>query len=146
MAILVDTNILLRSVQLEHPMNASAVRALAVLMEREEPLVVSIQNIAEFWSAATRPEANNGLGFSIEEARDELLKLEEFFEVVHENPTSSATWKELIIGNRVRGVQAHDARLAAVMKAHGISQIVTFNGADFTRYAGIEPMHPENIK
>jgi predicted nucleic acid-binding protein len=72
MAILVDTNILLRSVQPEHPMNASAVRALAVLMEREEPLVVSIQNIAEFWSAATRPEANNGLGFSIEEARRAL--------------------------------------------------------------------------
>jgi predicted nucleic acid-binding protein len=51
MAILIDTNILLRSVQPEHPMNASAVRALAILMEREERLVVSIQNIAEFWSA-----------------------------------------------------------------------------------------------
>jgi predicted nucleic acid-binding protein len=145
MAILIDTNILLRSVQPEHPMNASAVRALAILMEREERLVVSIQNIAEFWSAATRPEVNNGLGFSIEEAREELVRLEEFFDVVHESPTSYAAWKELIIENRVSGVQVHDARLAAVMKANHISQIVTFNAADFKRYAGIDPLHPDKI-
>jgi predicted nucleic acid-binding protein len=146
MAILVDTNILLRSVQPDHPMSASAVRALAVLLEREEPLVVSIQNIAEFWSAATRPEANNGLGFSIEEARDELRRLEEFFEVLHESLASYAAWKELLVENRVSGVQVHDARLVAVMKASGIRQIITFNIGDFARYAGIEPVHPDKIQ
>jgi predicted nucleic acid-binding protein len=145
MAILIDTNILLRSVQTEHPMNASAVRALAILMEREEPLVVSIQNMAEFWNVATRPEVNNGLGFSIEEARDEVSKVEEFFEVLHENPASYSAWKELVIENRVSGVQVHDARLVAVMKAHDIRQIVTFNTVDFTRYGGIEPIHPDTI-
>jgi predicted nucleic acid-binding protein len=145
MAILVDTNILRRSVQPEHPMNATAVRALARLMEREEPLVVAIQNIAEFWNTATRPEANNGLGFSIEETRDELAKLEDFFEVLPENPASYAAWKELIVENRVSGVQVHDARLVAVMKAYNIRQIVTFNTSDFVRYAGIEPIHPDKI-
>jgi predicted nucleic acid-binding protein len=78
MAILIDTNLLLRSVQPAHAMHASAVRALAALMEREEPLVISIQNVAEFWNTATRPESNNGLGYSIEEARDEVLKLRVF--------------------------------------------------------------------
>jgi len=146
MAILIDTNILLRSVQPEHPMNASAVRALAILMEREEPLVVSIQNIAEFWNTATRPEANNGLGFSIEETRDEVFKLEEFFAVLHENDASYAAWKDLVVENRVSGVQVHDARLVAVMKAHDIRRIVTFNTSDFTRYDGIEPIHPDKIK
>jgi hypothetical protein len=53
MAILVDTNILLRSVQPDHPANATGVSALATLIEREEPLVVAIQNIAEFWNVAT---------------------------------------------------------------------------------------------
>jgi len=145
MAILIDTNILLRSVQPDHPMNNTAVRALSILIEREEALVVSIQNLAEFWNAATRPEANNGLGFSVEEARDELVKLEEFFEVVHENPASYTAWKELIVENRVSGVQVHDARLVAVMKAYGIRQIVTFNTADFMRYARIEPIHPDKV-
>ena len=146
MAILVDTNILLRSVQPDHPMHASAVRALAALLEREESLVVAIQNLAEFWNAATRPEASNGLGFSIEEARDEFLKLEEFFEVLHENQTSYTAWKELLVENRVSGVQVHDARLVAVMKAYNIRQIVTFNTTDFTRYVGIESLHPDNIR
>lgn len=47
MAILIDTNVLLRSAQPTHPMNSSAIRALAVLMEQGERLVVSIQNLAE---------------------------------------------------------------------------------------------------
>ncbi|HEV2201332.1 MAG TPA: type II toxin-antitoxin system VapC family toxin [Bryobacteraceae bacterium] len=146
MAILVDTNVLLRAVQPGHPMNGPAVQALAVLMEREEPLVVSVQNIAEFWNAATRPESNNGLGFSIEQAQEELLKLEGFFEVLPENAVSYSAWKELLVENRVSGVQVHDARLVALMKAYAIRQIVTFNTSDFARYAGIEAIHPDKIQ
>ena len=46
---------------------------------------------------------------------------------------------------RVSGVQVHDARLAAVMKAHGIARIVTFNASDFDRFADIEALHPDEI-
>jgi predicted nucleic acid-binding protein len=45
----------------------------------------------------------------------------------------------------VIGVQVHDARLVSVMKAYDIRQIVTFNTGDFTRYAGIEPIHPDKV-
>jgi predicted nucleic acid-binding protein len=95
MRILVDTNILLRAAQPSHPMHASAVRAMEILMEREEPLVVTVQNIAEFWNAATRPSANNGLGFTIEEAQEELSRIEVFFEIISENMDSYAAWKTL---------------------------------------------------
>jgi hypothetical protein len=40
-------------------------------MEREEPVAMTIQNVAEFWNAATRPAQENGLGFTIEEAQEE---------------------------------------------------------------------------
>jgi predicted nucleic acid-binding protein len=63
MPILIDTNILLRSVQPSHPMHAVAVRALETLLAGDEPLCIAIQNVAEFWNAATRPVAYNGLGF-----------------------------------------------------------------------------------
>jgi hypothetical protein len=43
----------------------------------------------------------------------------------------------------VSGVQVHDARLATVMKAYGISRIVTLNVKDFARYSEIEAVHPE---
>jgi predicted nucleic acid-binding protein len=74
MPILIDTNVLLRSVQPTHPMHPRAVRALEVLMKRQEPLVVALQNVAEFWNAATRPTDKNGLGLTIEEAQANLRR------------------------------------------------------------------------
>ena len=118
---------LLRSVQPSHPMHAVAVRALEVLMKKEEPLVIAVQNVAEFWNAATRPAVNNGLGFTIEEALAELVRIEGFFGIVTENAASYAAWKALVVERRVSGVQVHDARVAAVMKAYGVTRIVTFN-------------------
>ena len=145
MAVLIDTNILLRSVQPSQPMHTVAVRALEVLMEREEPLAIAVQNVAEFWNAATRPSVNNGLGFTIEEAHAELARIEGFFQILTESAASYATWKTLLLDCRVSGVQVHDARLAAVMQNNGIAQIVTFNVADFTRFPGIEAVHPGKI-
>ena len=31
------------------------------------------------------------------------------------------------------------------MKVHGITQIVTFNTDDFTRYSGIDVIHPAKL-
>jgi predicted nucleic acid-binding protein len=145
MPILIDTNILLRSVQPSHPMHAGAVHALEVLMKREEALVIALQNVAEFWNAATRPIVHNGLGFTIEEAQEELTKLEGFFRILTEDAASYAAWKTLLIANRVSGVLVHDARLVAVMKTYGIAQIVTFNVSDFARFSEIEAVHPDSI-
>jgi predicted nucleic acid-binding protein len=136
---------LLRAAQPGHPMHRSAVRALETLLAREVPLVVAVQNIAEFWNAATRPVANNGLGFIIEETQEELARIEVFFEVIGETPESYAAWKALVVSHRVSGVRVHDARLAAVMQAHNVARILTFNVRDFARFPGIEAVHPDGI-
>jgi predicted nucleic acid-binding protein len=145
MARLVDTNLLLRSVQPSHPMHAVAVRALERLMAQEEALYITIQNVAEFWNAATRPIAQNGLGLSVEQARKEIDRLEEFFEILSESISSYEEWKMLLSSKRVSGTQAHDARLVAVMRVNGIAKIVTFNVQDFTRFDGIEAVHPADV-
>jgi predicted nucleic acid-binding protein len=118
MPLLIDTNVLLRAVQPSHPMHARATRALEVLLHRGETLVITLQNIAEFWNAATRPVSDNGLGFTLEEARKEVAQLEEFFQVLIENPASFAMWKSLLTKNRVAGVRVHDARLVSVMTTY----------------------------
>lgn len=41
--------------------------------------------------------------------------------------------------------QVHDARLVALMQAHGITHILTLNGSDFTRYPGITPVDPASL-
>jgi hypothetical protein len=37
---------------------------------------------------------------------------------------------------------AHDARLVAAMIVHGVTHLLTFNGADFARYSGIRITDP----
>jgi predicted nucleic acid-binding protein len=115
------------------------------LLAGPEPLCIAVQNVAEFWNAATRPHTLNGLGMTIEQAAEAVKRLEDFFEIVSESPASYAAWKTLLTTHRVSGAQVHDARLAAVMKAAGIARIVTFNVKDFSRFAGIEAVHPDEI-
>jgi predicted nucleic acid-binding protein len=62
MSYLVDTNILLQSVQHSHPMQPAAVRAVDELAARGERPSIIPQNLIEFWAVATRPIGNNGLG------------------------------------------------------------------------------------
>ena len=145
MATLIDTNILLRSVQPSHSMHAVALAALENLMKKEELLVMTVQNVAEFWNVATRPGNNNGLGFTIEETQISVARLESFFQILSEDVTSYATWKTMLTDRRITGAQVHDARLAAVMKVHGIGRIITFNISDFARFPEIEAVHPDAI-
>jgi hypothetical protein len=79
MAFLIDTNILLRSLQPHHPHCSIAERALAVLRSRDETLHLAVQNLIEFWAVATRPETENGLGMSIETVVGELTVLKRLF-------------------------------------------------------------------
>lgn len=76
MSFLVDTNILLRSAQPTHSLSLQATRAVSRLMKAGETLYFCSQNIAEFWNVATRPSEGNGLGFTPEEAWQEVRSIE----------------------------------------------------------------------
>jgi len=65
MAIPVDTNILVRAVERNHPMMRTARLSVRALVQKGEELCVTPQNIAEFWNVCTRPANLNGLGNSI---------------------------------------------------------------------------------
>ena len=64
MAILIDTNVLLRSLYPDHPHHSGAENALTVLRLRGETLCVAPQNLIEFWAVATRSRDDNGLGMT----------------------------------------------------------------------------------
>lgn len=145
MSYLVDTNVLLRLVQKNHPMRPAARRALLALRRGGEELCVIPQNIIEFWAVATRPLTSNGLGLTADEAAKETRKLKRIFSLRPDSPAIFAEWEALVIRHQVAGKQAHDARLAAAMKAHGISHILTFNTDDFKRFTGITPVSPQSV-
>jgi len=96
----------------------------------------------EFWVVATRPVGQNGLGLSIPEAASELMRLKSMFPLLPDAPAIYEIWENLVIQYQVSGKPAHDARLVAAMQVHGITAILTFDRTGFSRYSGIEVVHP----
>jgi predicted nucleic acid-binding protein len=131
--ILVDTNVLLRQLEPQHAHHQAAVDATMRLLGSGEPMHVTPQVIAEFWSAATRP-GQNGLGLDPDTVAGAIDRVEETFTLLPDDPAIHEHWKQLVKTHRVIGNRAFDARLVAVMLVHKIERILTFNTEDFVRY------------
>jgi predicted nucleic acid-binding protein len=86
MSFLVDTNVLLRSIEPHHPLNKDAVDAVSALLRASENVLILPQIVAEFWNVATRPKDKNGLGLSIVEVEVEVAQLEEILQVLPDIP------------------------------------------------------------
>lgn len=146
MAYLIDTNVLLRSVDPNHSMYNDATNAISLLRNQGERLCIVPQNLIEFWNVYTRPANKNGLGHTVEEAREEIRRLKAFFILVADTASIYDQWEQLVEQYQVKGVNVHDARLTAAALVHGLSHILTFNIEDFNRYANkITPVHPTSI-
>ena len=144
-SVLVDTNVLLRWISLDDPGHPPAVAAVDALRDRGDEMYVTPQNLVEFWGVATRPHSANGFAMDGATARGELEKIEELFKLAPDLPSVYPAWRRLVAAGGVSGKQVHDARLAAVMIAHGISHILTFNTGDFERYPGVTAVHPAEV-
>ena len=75
MRVLLDTNVLLRAVEPRHVHHVASAQAIDAMRKAGHELVIVPQVIYEFWSVATRPIENNGLGMSSGEAADELASI-----------------------------------------------------------------------
>ena len=128
-----------------HEHHKAAVESVARLLERGETVYFAPQNISEFWNVITRPVANNGLGFSISQALAEVEKIEQILTLLPDSPAAYAEWKRLVVKHSVIGVQVHDTRLIASMNVYGVARLLTFNSADFFRFADIEVLLPASI-
>src|SRR3954447_1714254 len=83
MLVLLDTGILLRLLDPTDPHYGTVRGAVRVLRARGDTLVISAQNVAEFWNVCTRPAAaRGGLGLSVAECDRRLRLLERLFPVV----------------------------------------------------------------
>ncbi|MBX9257628.1 type II toxin-antitoxin system VapC family toxin [Desmonostoc muscorum CCALA 125] len=135
MMYLVDTNFLLRFVDRSSSINPIVRNVRKKLTSNGEQLTITPQNCIEFWNVATRPAAKNGLGLTPPYANRLLQIIERLFPLLPDTPAIYPEWRRLVVTYSVSGVQVHDARLVASMKANGVTHILTFNTSDFTRYA-----------
>ena len=146
MIVLADTGILLRLYDTADPLHAIVDRAVFALQARGDDMVTSAQNVSEFWNVCTRPAtARGGLGLESAETDRRLLLIEAAFALLPEPVAAYSIWRQLVVTHAVQGKQVHDARLSALMLAHGISHILTLNATDFARYPGIVPIAPASF-
>ena len=143
--ILADTNILLRGVEPGHPSHIVAANATYSLGKQGDLICVFPQNLIEFWNVCTRPEQQNGLGWSADRADQELERLETIFTVLPDSPSIYPEWKALVRENSVLGKQVHDARIVAAMNVHGLKDLLTFNVKDFKRFQHITLIDPDSL-
>jgi predicted nucleic acid-binding protein len=140
--VLVDTSLLARTLQPHHELCLLAKKAIDEFRLQGRRLYLVPQNLVELWVVATRPVGQNGLGLSIADAASELTRLKRMFPLLPDTPAIYQVWENLVIQYQVSGKPAHDARLVAAMQVHGLTAIFTFDSTGFSRYAGIEVVHP----
>ena len=145
MSYVVDTNVLARTVHKNHPMQPVAKAAIKNLLDQGEILFVFPQSLYEFWVMATRPEDANGFGMSVAEATNKIADFEMMLTMKLDQPSIYAEWKRLVTQHSVMGKPAHDARIVAAMKVHGITHLLTFNVGDFKRFPNITVVSPNEV-
>lgn len=145
MSYLVDTNIFLRVANPADPRRAECVAVLDLLRGAEDDSFTCAQVLIEYWVTATRPTDVNGLGLDAAQSARNLDLMVSMFPCLPEPSDMAQRWRQVVEANGVLGKPAHDARLVALMQAHGISNILTLNVNDFTRYQEITPITPAEV-
>jgi predicted nucleic acid-binding protein len=144
--LLLDSNVILRVYQEDHPQHGTALFAISLLAADGVRLCVLPQILVEFWAVSTRPVlALNGLGFSTEQAVFAVETIKENLTLLEDTGSLFERWQLLVAKHRVSGKATHDARIVAAMLEHGETSILSFNQADFTRYPNINVVHPGDV-
>lgn len=145
MAVLVDSNILLRALHPAHPHYAAAENSVAALRLRNETLCIAPQILIEFWAVATRPRDDNGFGLSPDRVATELVSLRRLFRLLPSGPEVLETWQRIVMLRGIIGKQTHDAHLVAIMEVHSVQSVLTFNVSHFTRFPNITVLNPAQV-
>lgn len=145
MEYLADTNIILRLAETAHPMHGIALKAITKLFADGINLCLFPQNLIEFWNVATRPADKNGLAWTAAQTDAEVAVLENTFTVLLDTSAIYSEWRRLVAAHSVLGKQVHDTRIVAAMNVHRVTNLLTFNTADFKRFSGIVLIDPTII-
>lgn len=142
---LLDSNILLRMSKSDDVQHPAIVRALSVMVGQGVRLCYTSQTLGEFWNASTRPLDRNGFGLTVPETAQLAHVIERDFELLPDSRATHECWRDLLVAHEIRGVQVHDARIAASMYVHHVGSLLTLNARDFIRFERLRAVHPADV-
>jgi len=79
------------------------------------------------------------------EALQEVSNIEKSLTLLPDVPAIYSAWKQIVAAHQVRGVKVYDARLAAIMSVYAVESLLTFNPADFERFASVRAIQPSSL-
>lgn len=134
--VFIDTNVLVYANQTRSPRHAEAVALLDRVKAAGAPLWTSAQVLREYLAVVTRPQGELAalpMAIAIERVRFFAQR----FWLAEDGPAVRVRLLDLLSAYPVGGKQVHDANIVATMLANGITRLLTFNVADFRRFAGL---------
>lgn len=134
--VFIDTNVLVYATHTTAFEHAAARAALARLEAEGSDMWVSLQVLREYLAAVTRPQATSPalpMGTAIADVR----RFRQVFDVAEDRTAVLGRLLALLGAHSGAGRQVHDTNIVATMIERGIYRLLTFNSADFRRFAGI---------
>jgi predicted nucleic acid-binding protein len=134
--VFVDTNVLVYATQASSTQHAVAQTLLHTPEAAGIPPWISDQILREFLAAVTRPQPvlpPMPMALAIEQAKF----FSQRFWIAVDGPAVRTQLLALLGTYPTAGRQVHDANIVATMLANGITRLLTFNVADFRRFAGL---------
>jgi uncharacterized protein len=140
--IAVDTNLLIYAHRPDSVFHAKAHPWLKQRCEGRQPWAIPWPCIHEFIGHVT----NARIYRNPTPIRDALSSVDALIAspslvLLHENEDYWSEFSAIVTSAAVTGARVHDAKIAALVRAHGVAQLATCD-RDFSRFAGISLINP----
>lgn len=140
--IVVDTQILVYSVRGDAPHHQEALDCVRRLAEGNRPWGMTWTNVHEFLGIVTHPRIYippTSLADALRQVRGWMAS--PAFRALAEPPGYLEHLEVLATEGRVKGPRVHDARIAALCRAHGVRELWSAD-RDFSRFPGLLVRNP----
>lgn len=140
--IAIDTNILVYAHREDSPFHQQAYGSIESLAESRSDWAIPWPCLHEFYGVVTHPRLFDP-STTVEQAIDQI---EAWFEspslqLIGESGRHWQTIRPLLKGSRITGPRVHDARIAAICRQHGVSELWTAD-RDFSAFPELITRNP----
>ena len=132
--VFVDTNVLVYASLAQTPLHQTAIARVESLRQEGVDLWISRQVMREYMAVLTRPDATT-LPDPLATVIEDVRAFQSIFHIAEDGPIVTGRLIDLLSSTPTGGKQIHDANIVATMLAHGLTELLTNNTADFARFA-----------
>lgn len=139
--VFLDTNILIYANIAESPFHQAAFNAIKVREQAGSSLWVSRQVLREYLAVLTRPQSFTH-PIPATTLAAQVRSFVDRFQVAEDDSRVTERLLALMERFSIGGKQVHDANIVATMQVYGISQLLTHNTKDFSRFSQLITVLP----